>query len=71
MMDNPQGGNTIVVQGGSTAIPLLGGIVDGIGDALAGLLKILTCHMVTTTTVTCNDKGVVQKIETKTECVPG
>jgi hypothetical protein len=65
-------GNTIIVEGGgTTSIALIGGIVDAIGEAILAVIKIMTCHMKTTTTVTCDKNGVVQKIETTTECVPG
>lgn len=62
--------NTIIVQGGATptTVPLLAGIVDAIGDALLAVVKIMGRRMKTTTTVTCNDKGLVEKIETVTEC---
>lgn len=61
-------GNRIIVNGGTLAVPLLGGIVDGIGDALGAFAKLMTCKLQTTTTVTCNDKGVVQSIVTTTGC---
>jgi hypothetical protein len=65
-----KGTNTIVIDGGvhPPNVALLGEIADAVGEAIKGVLKVMTCRMVTTTTVTCDAHGVVQKIETKTEC---
>ena len=59
--------HTIIVTGDiPTAIPLLGGLGDILGDALNGLIKILTCKPVTTTTVETHKDGTCTvKMETK------
>jgi hypothetical protein len=68
--DAKTGTTIVVVQGGATtAVPLLGGIADAIGDALMALVKVMTCKMETTTTVEVGSDGRVSKVTTTTKCV--
>ena len=62
-------GGTIVVTGPNTSVALLGGLGDLIGDALNGLLKILTCKPMQTTTVDTHKDGTVT-VTITTQCAP-
>ncbi|MGB6194021.1 MAG: hypothetical protein WBF42_16245, partial [Terracidiphilus sp.] len=72
IITNPQKpGQTIILTGSGTADLSIGGVVDAIGDALVGLLKLLAKSCTPTTTVTQNFKdGQLVGQTITTACVP-